>query len=133
MEWIKIFCYIFATYGMTVIVTQSVGPFEVFVRLRMWAESVSDNFGMLFRCALCFPTNVGWVLSLLNWFFIPLALTPFNIILDGTDYWWLAAILDGAFTGAVCKIIFNIDDFIDKSTPPTEEYVGDDEQQMLLD
>jgi hypothetical protein len=29
----------------------------------------------------------------------------------------LAAFMDGCLTGGVCKVIYNIDDFIDKSTP----------------
>ena len=117
MNWFILFCYIFVTYGLTLIFTQSLGPANIFYRIRRIAESISDNVGMLFTCPLCFGTNVGWVLSILNWFFIPIKLTPFNMILDGTNLWWLALILDACFTGALCKIIYNIDDYVDKITP----------------
>lgn len=121
MCWVIIICYLLFAYGTSVIVTQGIGPFNIFFRLREWADNISDNFGMLFRCMLCFPTNLGIVFSIFNWFCIPIALTPFNIILGGSDYWWLAAIMDGALTGGVCHFLWNIDDYIDKSTPVFED------------
>ena len=121
MNWFILFCYIWFAYGMTVIVTQSIGPFYIFFRLRLWAERVSDNFGMLFKCSLCFPTNVGWVFSLLNWFLFPIPITPFNMILNGTGLWWLAMIMDACVTGGICHLLWNIDDYIDKNTPIFED------------
>jgi hypothetical protein len=41
--------------------------------------------------------------------------------LGGTDFWYIAAILDGAFTGGVCHLMYNIDDYIDKITPIFED------------
>lgn len=121
MEWFITFCYTFVTYGLTLMFTQSLGPANIFYHIRRIAESISDNVGLLFTCPLCFGTNLGWVLSVLNWFFIPIKLTPFNIILHDTNLWWLTLILDACFTGAVCKIIYNLDDYIDKITPIFEE------------
>ena len=121
MSWFIFFCYILFAYGMTVIVTQSIGPFNIFFRLRLWAESISDNFGLLFKCPLCFPTNVGWVFSLFNWFFLPIPISPFNMILYGTNLWWLAMIMDACLTGGICHFIWNLDDYIDKSTPIFED------------
>lgn len=114
------------TYGFSVIVTHGIGPFNIFFRLRLWAEEISDNFGMLFKCMLCFPTNLGIVLSLLNWFLLPnFGITPFNIIFDAMHWPWylcfVAALFDGCLTGGVCAFIWNIDDYIDKSTPMFEE------------
>lgn len=121
MNWFILFCYIWFAYGMTVIVTQSIGPFYIFLRLRLWAENISDNFGMLFKCPLCFPTNVGWVFSLVNWFLLPIPITPFNMILSGTGLWWLAMIFDACLTGGICHLLWNIDDYIDKNTPIFED------------
>ena len=121
MSWFILICYIFFVYGMSVIITQSIGPANIFFRLRMWAEIVGPNFGLLFRCMLCMPTNVGWVFSLFNWFLLPIPISPFNMILWGTNLWWLAMILDACFAGGVCHILWNIDDFIDKSTPIFED------------
>ena len=123
MSWFILFCYIFFVYGMSVIITQSVGPANIFFRLRMWAESIGPNFGLLFRCMLCMPTNIGWVFSLINWFLLPIPISPFNMILCGTNLWWLAMILDACFAGGVCHILWNIDDYIDKNTPIFEDEI----------
>ena len=123
MFWFILFCYIFFVYGMSVIITQSVGPANIFFRLRMWAESIGPNFGLLFRCMLCMPTNIGWVFSLFNWFLLPIPISPFNMILCGTNLWWLAMILDACFAGGVCHILWNIDDYIDKNTPIFEDEI----------
>lgn len=121
MEWFGIFCYIFFAYGCSLIVTQSVGPFGIFIKWRTFTEAFSPNLGLLFRCMLCFPTNLGIVFSLINWFFISLPLTPFNFIFYGTNLWWLAALMDGCLTGGICHIIANIEDCIEKNTPIYEE------------
>ena len=123
MSWFILFCYIFFLYGMSVIITKSVGPANIFFRLRMWAESIGPNFGLLFRCMLCMPTNIGWVFSLFNWFLLPIPISPFNMILCGTNLWWLAMILDACFAGGVCHILWNIDDYIDKNTPIFEDEI----------
>ena len=117
-----IFAYTFFVYGISVLFTQSYGPANIFFRLRLWAEKVGDNFGMLFKCMTCFPTNVGWVFSLFDWFLVPgVAISPFNIILGGTGLWWLAMILDACYCAGTCHLFWNIDDFIDKSTPIFED------------
>lgn len=117
MSWFILFSYIAFSYGISVIITQGEGPAGVFENIREWAEETNENLGLLFRCMLCMPTNVGIVFSLFNWFFVQTPITPFNQIFNGTDLWWLAAIMDGCFTGGICRFIFNIEDYIDKNTP----------------
>jgi len=120
MKWFILVCYICFAYGISYIVTNSYGPKNIFLRLREWAEDVGPNFGLLFRCMICFPTNVGILFSLFNWFLLPISITPFNMIFADYHTWYmglLAAFMDGCLTGGVCKVIYNIDDFIDKSTP----------------
>lgn len=121
ISWFVFFCYILFAYGFSVIVTQGIGPANVFFRLRMWADNIGDNFGMLFKCMLCFPTNLGWAFSLFNWFLLPIPITPFNMILNGTNLWWLAMIMDACLTGGMCHFIWNLDDYIDKNTPIFED------------
>lgn len=122
MNWLILFAYIFFVFGISIMFTQSIGPFNIFFRIRLWAEKVGPTFGLLFKCMTCFPTNVGIVFSLFNWFLVPIAISPFNMILGGFEgLWWLAAIMDGCFAGGICHIIANIDDFIDKSTPIYDE------------
>lgn len=121
MSWLILISYIIFTYGISLIVTQNVGPFNIFFRWRLFAENISDNFGLLFKCMTCFPSNVGWIFSIVNWFLLPISITPFNMILHGTNLWWLAAIMDACFTGGIVHFIYNIDDYIDKNTPIYED------------
>ena len=119
--WFVVFFYLLAVYGCSVIITHSNGPFDVFLNLRLWAEDTSENLGMLFRCMLCMPTNIGIALSILNWFFVEQPVTPFNFILCETSLWWVAALLDGFVAGSFCRFVWNIEDYIDKNTPVYED------------
>lgn len=122
MNWFILFCYIFFAYGISVMFTHSIGPFNIFFHIRRYADKLGDNFHYLFTCMFCFPSNVGWVFSLFNWFLIPeVRISPFNMILQGTDLWWLAAIMDACITGGICRILWNIEDYIDKNTPIFED------------
>lgn len=139
--WFILFIYTVACYGITYMVTQSAGPKNIFIRLRLWADNIGPNFGMLFHCPLCFPCNIGWILSILNWFILPdFAITPFNMIfLHMHEQWWLvlvAMIGDCCYTGGICKVIYNVDDYIDKSTPKFEDdvpsyYKGEEVDNMM--
>lgn len=109
-----IFLYIFAVYGFSNMVVFSSGPFRIFEKIREWSSNLSEHFGSLFSCMICLPANVGWVASLIDWFFIPnLALTPFNILLVGTNLWWVALIADCCLTSGVVWFIHNIESFFE--------------------
>ena len=128
MSWFIVFCYFMFVYGFSIWFTQSIGPFYIFMRIRRFAKQMGTNTGILFRCMLCFPSNVGIVFSLFNWFFLPIRITPFNIIFDGTNLWWLAMIMDGAITGGICNLLWSLHDYINKISP-----VYEDEEFDILD
>ena len=109
-----IFLYIFAVYGFSNMVVFSSGPFRIFEKIREWSSNLSEHFGSLFSCMICLPANVGWVASLIDWFFIPnLVLTPFNILLVGTNLWWVALIADCCLTSGIVWFIHNIESFFE--------------------
>jgi hypothetical protein len=63
---------------------------------------------------MCLPANIGWIASLINWFLIPtIQITPFNILLHGTNLWWVALIGDCCFTTGIVWIIHNIESFFE--------------------
>ena len=113
-SWFVVFLYSIAAYGLSNMMVFGTGPFRIFERIRDTAMSVSDNLGKLFSCMMCFPANIGWVVSLIDWFFIKsMALTPFNIILAGTNLWWIAMLCDCCFTSGVVWIIHQIESFFE--------------------
>lgn len=124
-NWFILVCYILFIYGFSDIVTQSVGPGGIFIKIRAWAEHIGPNFGLLFKCMWCFPTNAGIIFSFFNWFLLPINISPFNMIFANYHGVWymsfIVALLDGCFTGAICALIYNLYDFIDKSTPIFED------------
>ena len=97
-----IFLYCIAVYGLSNMVVFGSGPFRIFEYLRNWSTYISEHFGTLFSCMMCFPAKIGWIVSLVDWFLIEnFALTPFNILLFGTNLWWLALIADCCFTSGI--------------------------------
>lgn len=109
-----IFLYCICAYGISNMVVFASGPFRIFERLRSITTSISDHFGSLFSCMICFPANVGWITSLIDWFFLKnIAITPFNILLMGTNLWWLALICDCCFTTGIVWIIHNVESFFE--------------------
>ena len=109
-----IFLYCIAVYGLSNMVVFGSGPFRIFEHLRNWSSYISEHFSTLFSCMMCFPANVGWIVSLIDWFLIKnFALTPFNILLFGTNLWWVALIADCCFTSGIVWLIHNIESFFE--------------------
>ena len=126
-----ILCYCLAAYGLSNMVVFGSGPFRRFEWLRYLTNKVSEHFGTMFTCMMCFPANVGWICSLINWFFIPVAITPFNILLGAhAGLWWLAALCDCAFTSGVVWFIHHIEEYFETNSKDenvvTEEMEHDD-------
>lgn len=111
---IIIFVYCIAVYGLSNMIVFGSGPFKIFEKIREWSEYISEHFSTLFKCMMCLPANIGWITSLINWFLIPtIQITPFNILLFGTNLWWVALIGDCCFTTGIVWIIHNIESFFE--------------------
>jgi len=90
------------------------GPFKIFEHIRNITSSISEHFGSMFQCMMCFPANLGWVCSLINWLWIPLAITPGNMIFAGiTGAWWAALLLDCCFASGVVWFIHHVESFFE--------------------
>lgn len=64
---------------------------------------------------MCLPANIGIVASAIDWFLLKkIAITPFNIMLSGTNLWWLAILGDLAFASGMTWLIHNIESFFEK-------------------
>ena len=109
-----IFCYCIMAYGICNMMVFGSGPFRIFEFIRNVSMEINDHFGTLFSCMMCLPTNLGIILSLINWFFVPTPFTPYNILF-GADvgFWWLAMIFDGAFTSGIVWLIHHVEEFFE--------------------
>lgn len=123
-----IFIYSIFLYGISWMFVFSSGPFRIFEHIRYISSSISEHFGQLFQCMVCFPSNLSWVMSLIDWFLLPqIAFTPFNILLSGTGLWWLAMLMDIGFGAGMVWIIHNVESFFESiaegnnAEPITEE------------
>lgn len=125
---LMILCYCIMVYGISNIVVFGSGPFRIFEYIREIANNIDEHFGQLFSCMMCFPANLGILLSIINWFLIPIAFTPFNIIFGGTvGLWWLAAIFDGAFTSGIVWLIHHVEEYFENKSITSGEKVYEDD------
>ena len=80
---------------------------------------------------MCLPANFGWICSLINWFLIPVAFTPFNIIFSGFPYLWpLALLCDGAFTTGIVYLIYILNEYLEKKIDYYEQNTYRDESNI---
>ena len=131
MRILTILCYIFVAYGACNVIAFGDGPFYIFTRIRMWASNISEHFGKLFSCMMCLPANFGWICSVFNWFLIPVAFTPFNIIFAGySNLWFLALLCDGAFTTGIVYLIYILNEYLEKKIDYYEQNIYRDKSNV---
>ena len=122
-----IFIYSIFLFGISWMFVFSDGPFHIFTHIRNIANSISEHFGQMFQCMVCFPSNLSWLMSLIDWFLIKnVAFTPFNILLAGTGLWWLALLFDCCFTSGVVWFIHHIELFFENLAEGNVETTNED-------
>ena len=127
-----IFLYIFTVYGLSNMVVFGSGPFRIFEYIREFSSNISQHFGTLFSCMMCFPANVGLIASIIDWFLLPsVAITPFNMLLLGTNLWWVALLADCCLTSGLVWIIHNIESFFESIANGTSSMQQDDNNDII--
>lgn len=124
-SWLIVVLYSIMAYGACNVIVFGSGPFRIFEHIRELADNIHEHFGQMFNCMMCLPTNFGIVCSLVNWFFIPIAFTPFNILFAGTGLWWMAMLCDGAFTSGIVWLINTIQEYIENKTITSGERIDE--------
>lgn len=127
-----IFIYCIAVYGLSNMIVFSSGPFKIFEKIREWSSYISEHLSTLFNCMICLPANIGWIMSLIDWFLLPtIGITPFNILLHGTNLWWVALICDCCFTSGIVWIIHNVESFFESIANGTSTTQAIDDNDIL--
>ena len=114
MIFFKLISYIIFAYGFCELMVFFDGPFNIIEKFRRFAHWISDSFGKLFTCVACLSTWTGLVFSAINYFFIPISFTPFNIIFEGTDLWWLIIFMDAMFTCGTTWSLYQLEEMIER-------------------
>ena len=137
-NWLIIFIYSVATYGLANMMVFGSGPFRIFEHIRNITSNISEHFGSMFKCMMCLPANIGWVVSLIDWFLLKqIAITPFNILLIGTNLWWVALIGDCIFTSGIVWFTHNFESFFESiadgsSSGHNVEYIDENNDSIEI-
>lgn len=114
MSFLIVFCYILFAYGIANMVCYAEGPWGIFEWWREVADHISEGFGKLFNCMMCFSTWVGLLVSAVDLLITSAVFTPFNLILAGTGLWWLIPILDAGLTSGAVWLLHNLEEAFER-------------------
>lgn len=112
---VKVLSYVIMAYGLCEILVFFDGPFDLVEKFRKFCHWVSPSFGKLFTCMACLSTWIGLMMSALNYLAVPVAFTPFNIILGQTGMWWLIIFLDGMFTCGIVWLLYQLEEMMERT------------------
>lgn len=115
LDVLVIILYFLCAYNASFWLVYSEGPYGIFNKFRDFVERVSPQMRKALDCMNCTPTWVGLIASALNFLLLPsLNLTPWSIVLDGTDVRWLAIPLDALLTSGVVYLINTFQEMMER-------------------
>ena len=115
LDVLVIIMYFLCAYNASFWLVYSEGPYGIFNKFRGFVERVSPQMRKALDCMNCTPTWVGLIASSLNFLLLPsLNLTPWSIVLDGTDVRWLAIPLDALLTSGVVYLINTFQEMMER-------------------
>lgn len=110
----KLIVYFLCAFGISEMFVFFDGPFNVIRSIRDNLTRCSVMLGELFGCMFCFSTWVGALLSTLNYFFVPVMFTPFNILFEEYHKWWLIIPLDMFITCGMVWMLYQLEEMIER-------------------
>ena len=115
LDVLVIIMYFLCAYNASFWLVYSEGPYGIFNKFRDFVERVSSQMRKALDCMNCTPTWVGLIASSINFLLLPsLNLTPWSIVLDGTDVRWLAIPLDALLTSGVVYLINTFQEMMER-------------------
>lgn len=118
---LKLIAYIIFSFGICELLVFFDGPLDIVEKFRRFCHWISPSFGKLFTCMACLSTWIGFIFSLINYFLVPIAFTPFNIILKDTGMWWLIIFMDGMFTCGCVWLLYQLEEMMERLGKITDE------------
>lgn len=99
-------CYILMAYGITLLLVDGMGPFDIIDKFRNFVKEASPSLGKMFDCYMCTSTNVGWMFAIAE-YLLGFNLSPVSILLDGQPL-LITLVINMLFTCGAVWIIKNI-------------------------
>ena len=122
MYFLTFLSYILFSYGISNMIIFARGPFGIFEKWREFAHTISDGFGELFTCPMCFSTWIGLIFSLINIYLVPMvAFTPFNMIFGVGNHVILTLIMDMGLTSGCVWLLHQLEEMMERTGVYYEE------------
>lgn len=121
MELVTLLSYILFSYGITTMLIYFNGPFDIIEYFRKTMNAIHPKLGELFQCPFCLSTWIGGLFSMINYLWIPIKITPFNMILAGSGLWWLIIPMDAFLTCGTVWLLHVLDEYLENNSKTYED------------
>lgn len=121
MELVTLLSYILFSYGITTMLIYFNGPFDIIEYFRKTMNAIHPKLGELFQCPFCLSTWIGGLFSMINYLWIPIKITPFNMILAGSGLWWLIIPMDSFLTCGTVWLLHVLDEYLENNSKTYED------------
>lgn len=121
MELVALLSYILFSYGITTMLIYFNGPFDIIEYFRKTMNAIHPKLGELFQCPFCLSTWIGGLFSIINYLWIPIKITPFNMILAGSGLWWLIIPMDAFLTCGTVWLLHVLDEYLENNSKTYED------------
>lgn len=121
MELVTLLSYILFSYGITTMLIYFNGPFDIIEYFRKTMNAIHPKLGELFQCPFCLSTWIGGLFSIINYLWIPIKITPFNMILAGSGLWWLIIPMDAFLTCGTVWLLHVLDEYLENNSKTYED------------
>lgn len=121
MELVTLLSYILFSYGITTMLIYFNGPFDIIEYFRKTMNAIHPKLGELFQCPFCLSTWIGGLFSIINYLWVPIKITPFNMILTGSGLWWLIIPMDSFLTCGTVWLLHVLDEYLENNSKTYED------------
>ena len=121
IAFITFLSYILCSYGLTMMLIYFNGPFDIIEHFRNFVNYIHPKLGELFTCCFCLSTWIGGVFSLIDYLWIPVDITPFNMIFGSSPMWWLIIPMDSLLTCGTIWLLHLLDEYLEINSKTYED------------
>lgn len=108
--------YCIMAYGLTNLLVYGSGPFNILGKFREFCYKYLHTIGEMLECMMCTSTNIGILLSLIDILLFNINFTPFNILFNNNQLWYLIIPFDAFFTSGIVWLIHTLQEFFETLT-----------------